>query len=164
MKYRKAVFIVTYSIIGNKIEYLILKRKLHWKGWEFPKGGVNIFETKKQAVKRELKEETGLRALKIKKFNIKGKYDYDKEYPDRPGFKGQTYTLYSAEVKKGGIKFDKTEHSGYKWASFNEALKNLTWKNQKKCLKEVNSCLIYEIQGIQDIKRKTCSCRKKCRK
>ena len=140
-RYRKAVFVVTYSIIGNKIYYLVLKRKLHWKGWEFPKGGMKNSETKIKAVKRELKEETGLKALKIKKFNIKGKYKYDREYSDRPGIKGQTYNLFAAEVKKGKIKLDKLEHSNYKWLSFKDAIKKLTWKNQKKCLRIINNYL-----------------------
>ena len=56
-KYRNAIFIVTYRCINkDKILYLILKRQLHWKGWEFPKGGIDFFETKKRAIKRELKE------------------------------------------------------------------------------------------------------------
>lgn len=145
MKYRKAVFIATYAITKNKIEYLILKRKLHWKGWEFPKGGIKNAETQKQAVKRELKEETGTTPLRIKKFNINGKYKYDKKYPDRLGYTGQSYVLYASEIKKGKIKKDKLEHSDYKWVSFREALKKLTWPNQRKSLKIVNDWLKNEI-------------------
>ena len=70
-KYRKGIFVVVYSKTKNKIEYLILKRKLHWKGWEFPKGGKRIYETLQMAVKREVKEETGLKPLKIKSFKEK---------------------------------------------------------------------------------------------
>ena len=43
-KYRKIVFIVTYAKLKDKIYYLILKRKLHWKGWEFVKGGIDFPE------------------------------------------------------------------------------------------------------------------------
>lgn len=138
MKYRRAVFIVTYARTKKGIEYLILKRKLHWKGWEFPKGAVNFLEKKKSAVKREIKEETGLTPLKIKKRNFSGKYKYDKIYSDRPKFQGQSFQLYSAEVKKEKIKLDNLEHSDYKWVSFEEALKKLTWPNQKKSLRIVN--------------------------
>ncbi|MDO8623625.1 MAG: NUDIX domain-containing protein [archaeon] len=145
MKYREAVFVVTYSTIGNKIYYLILKRKLHWKGWEFPKGGMKFLETKKHAVKRELKEETGLKPLKIKKFNIKGQYNYHKEFSDRPGINGQNYTLFAVETRRGKVKLDKLEHSDYKWMNFNEATKKVTWTNQKKCLKVVDSYLLNEI-------------------
>ena len=144
-RYRKAVFIVTYSNIEDKIYYLILKRKLHWKGWEFPKGGMKFFETKKHAVKREIKEETGLKILKINKFNLKGKYRYNREFKDRPKIIGQNYTLFAVKTKKGKVKLDKLEHSGYKWMNFNEAMKKLTWKNQKKCLKVVNAYLLHDI-------------------
>jgi 8-oxo-dGTP pyrophosphatase MutT (NUDIX family) len=95
-KYRKAVFIVTYA----KIYYLILKRKLHWSGWEFPKGGTNFFETKRGAIKREVVEETGLVPIKIKKFDHSGKYKYHKKLSDRPGVVGQTFSLYSAKNRK----------------------------------------------------------------
>ena len=82
-KYRKAVFIVTYCRTANKIEYLILKRKLHWQGWEFPKGGVEKRENTFQTAKRETKEETGQKPFQIKKFNVKGRYRYRRKYPDR---------------------------------------------------------------------------------
>ncbi len=140
-KYRKAVFIVAYARTKKGIEYLLLKRKLHWKGWEFPKGAINFLETKKRAVKRELKEETGLEPVKIKKFDYSGKYPYDKIYPDRPKIKGQTFILYSAEVKKTKVRIDKIEHSGCKWVGFGKALKMLRFKNQKKSLKIVNKWL-----------------------
>ena len=52
MIYRKGFFIVTYSRTKEGIKYLILKRKLHWKGWEFPKGGLEKGESFEKAVKR----------------------------------------------------------------------------------------------------------------
>jgi 8-oxo-dGTP pyrophosphatase MutT (NUDIX family) len=140
-KYRRAVFVVTYSKNKQGIKYLILKRKLHWTGWEFPKGGRKVFEIKTSTVKRELLEETGLSPIKIKKFEVYGKYKYDKEYPDRKGFVGQTYSLYSAEVKKKKVKIDNFEHSDFQWLDFKPAMKKLTWSNQKKCLKVVNEFL-----------------------
>ncbi len=140
-KFRKAVFIVTYRKEKNRIFYLILKRKLHWIGWEFPKGGVERFEFKKGAVKRELKEETGQTTSNIKKYPIKGKYKYHKPLKDRPGFIGQKFKLYSAEIKNKRIIFDKHEHSTYKWLPFKQALRKLTWKNQRKCLFIVNNYL-----------------------
>ena len=137
-KFRKAVFIVVYSRHNGRIKYLILKRKLHWKGWEFPKGGRRLAETKKMAVRREVKEETGLRILKMKKFNYFGKYKYDKKYPDRGRKIGQTFSLYAVETKMKDAKIDKLEHSEFKWMDFNEAMKKLTWENQRKSLNIVN--------------------------
>jgi len=142
MRYRKALFIVIYSIVKNNPQYLILKRKLHWKGWEFPKGGKRFYETEKMTVRRELKEETDLKILEMKKFRISGKYKYDKKYPDRENFIGQRYNaVFSVETKKEKAKLDKREHSDYKWVNFAEAIKRLKWKNQKECLRMVNKRL-----------------------
>lgn len=141
-EYRKAVFGVAYSKDKNgKIEYILLKRKKHWKGWEFPKGKIEKSETKVNAARREVHEETGLKVLKIKKFYEKGSYLYSKKLSDRPGFVGQTYHLFAVEVKKGKVKLDSIEHNEYKWVSFKEAQKKLKWKNQKHCLKIVNNWL-----------------------
>jgi 8-oxo-dGTP pyrophosphatase MutT (NUDIX family) len=141
--YRKAVFIVVYKIDEKtkKTFYIILKRKLHWKGWEFPKGGIDDGEKSIKTALRETKEETGLKPFKIKRYSMKGKYLYTKFLKDRPKFKGQTYELFSAEVKQKSnqkIKLDPKEHSNYIWLPFDKAIKKLSWPNQKKCLKIVN--------------------------
>ena len=146
-KYRRAVFGVAYSINPegkNKIEYILLKRKKHWKGWEFPKGKIERFETKKKAAIREVQEETGRKVLKIKRFKERGIYLYHKKLWDRPDKVGQTYQLFALQVEKGDgkVRMDKIEHNGYKWVGFKEAQKMLTWSNQKRCLKIVNDWLI----------------------
>jgi 8-oxo-dGTP pyrophosphatase MutT (NUDIX family) len=137
-KFRNAIFAVAYSKKGSKIRYLLLKRKKHWIGWEFPKGGIELFETKKMAVKREIKEETGLKILSIKKFHLSGKYRYKKEYPDRKGLIGQKFSLYAVEIEKGKVTIDKKEHSGFEWANFGKTIKKLTWNSQKRSLRIVD--------------------------
>lgn len=139
-KLRPSVFIVTYYLDKNNSPFYILqKRKKHWKGWEFPKGGIERLETKRQTVKRELKEETGLNPIKITNHHKKGVWFYDKELKDRPGIKGQTWHLFSVEVKKSKLGLDKREHYIQKWVSYPQALKLLTHKNQKECLKLVHN-------------------------
>ena len=140
-KYRQAVFVVTYSKTNEGIKYLILKRKFHWRGWEFVKGGINQNESKKTAVIREILEETGKKALEVKKFKFFGKYNYKKKFPDRKDFIGQAYSLYSARIEHGKVKIDKMEHLTYVWLPFNEAVKKLTHLNQKKSLDIVNKWL-----------------------
>lgn len=139
--YRKAVFIVVYRKQEKAIDYLLLKRHKHWKGWEFPKGGIDAAESPAETAKREVKEESGLKPIKIKKYNSKGIYQYDRPLPDRPDMKGQTFILFSAEIKGDKVKIDKREHSAYAWLDFKKALKKLTWNNQKKCLRIVNKFL-----------------------
>jgi len=143
-KVRKAIFAVAYSMDKNgKIEYVILKRKKHWKGWEFPKGKIEKFELRRRTARREVQEETGLKILKINRLKIDGFYKYKKELKDRPGVIGQTYHLFGVKVGKGNgkIKVDEKEHYSGKWVLYEEAMKLLTWEDQKKCLKIVNDWL-----------------------
>lgn len=139
--YRNAVFVVTYRKEKDKILYLVLKRKLHWKGWEFPKGGVKCKESALRGIKREIKEETGQSPIRIKDYKISGKYKYAKILEDRPNLIGQTYTLYSAEIKNDKIRLDKKEHSDYGWMDYKTALDFLTYPNQRRCLRIVNKDL-----------------------
>lgn len=138
MKYRKSVFIVSYRFENNKLKYLILKRHLHWNGWEFPKGGIEGKESAIQIVKREIKEETGQITQNIKSYPLSGKYKYKKILQDRPGIIGQSFKLFSAELKKEKVKVDKQEHLNYNWVTFSQAIKRLTYSNQRRCLRIVN--------------------------
>jgi len=147
--YRQGVFVVVFrktkpeTTSKTGIEYLLLKRKLHWNGWEFPKGGIDKGESLMKAVKRELKEETGLAPEKIIKFKLKGRYDYKRKLSDRPGYKGQTYSLFAVQVssKSRGVKIDKIEHVTYSWLEFKKAIRAIHWSDQKKCLRAVDALL-----------------------
>jgi 8-oxo-dGTP pyrophosphatase MutT (NUDIX family) len=146
-KYRKAVFIVVYrkikSIFGReKVKYLLLKRKKHWIGWEFPKGGIDGRERAIETAKREIFEECGQKGSNLKEYNFSGKYRYHKKLKDRPGFIGQTFKLFSAEVKNRKCKIDAREHSTYRWASYEKAVKRVKFENKKKSLEIVNREII----------------------
>lgn len=132
---------ITYALFRGKPKYLILKRKLHWKGFEFPKGGIEKGETKFEAIKREIFEETGLEIKKIKNQHKRGKWTYISPLNDRPKIIGQKWSLFSVEVIKGVVKIDKKEHSSFEWLNFEDALKKLTYSNQKDCLRIVDMCL-----------------------
>ena len=137
---------VTYSLVRGKPKYLVLSRKLHWKGFEFPKGGIENGESKFETIQREISEETGLEILKIHNHHKSGKWIYEKNLKDRPGMVGQTWSLFSVEVKKGKVEIDKKEHSSLEWLNYGDALNKLTYDNQKACLKKVNSWLIKKLE------------------
>jgi tRNA nucleotidyltransferase (CCA-adding enzyme) len=141
---RPAVFCVIYKMENEVPIYLLLKRKLHWKGWEFPKGKIEKGETKEETARREAHEEGGFKVFNLKKYKVSGSYRYEKMLEDRPQYYGQSYTLFSGEVKPANkkAKLDPKEHCGYMWAKFDQAIKKLTWNDQKKCLRIVNKELI----------------------
>ncbi len=138
-RYRRGVFCVVYRL--KPLRYLILHRKFHWKGWEFTKGGKKPGEILKQTCRREVKEETGLRIIKINKFSIKGKFLYGKSAQEERKAQGFIYTLFACEVKKTKVRISKKEHDKYKWHSYSEAMKLLKWPNQRKGLRTVNQKL-----------------------
>lgn len=137
LKYRKGIFLVVYKKEKAKISYLLLKRKLHWVGWEFPKGGVEKRESLIEAARRELLEETGLsgRLTDMKK---KSSFLYPSGFRGWPGFQGMSYHVFAVEVKSKKIKLDKKEHITYSWLEYKKARNKLTHKNQKQSLKIVN--------------------------
>jgi len=152
-KYKKIVFVVIYRKIQDRLQYLILKRKLNWKGWEFPKGRVKKDESVIKTIKREIKEETGQVPYYIKKYTVIGKFDYKKLIDSKPEFVGSKYRLYSAEIKENKIKIDSNKHNDYKWVDFKTAIKHLEWKNQRDSLKIVNEKLeeIFHLMPVKPI-------------
>lgn len=146
-RYRKAIFIVVYrrtkNIFGSKIiKYLLLNRKKHWTGWEFPKGGIDGKENSFETIEREVFEECGQKGFDFRKYKFSGKYKYPKLLKDRPGVIGQTFQLFSAEIKNKKVLMDKREHKRYCWVRFDKALKMIEFDNQRKALKIVNKSLI----------------------
>ena len=68
---------VVAFVHDEKQRFLILKKQGFWIGWQFPKGEIDSGETEEQAVKRELKEETGINNInKITKLPFKNNYWY----------------------------------------------------------------------------------------
>src|SRR3989338_118292 len=120
---------------NKEVKYLLLNYE---EGhWDFPKGNIEKGEEEKETVKREIEEETGIAKISfIEGFKEKIKYFYKRE--------GQTIfkevIFYLCETKEEKIKIS-YEHIGYKWLSYDEAIKQLTFKNAKEILKKAHSFL-----------------------
>ena len=125
---RKAVV----GIVFNGERFLVLHRTLGWSGWEFPKGGVNAGETEKEAVLREVKEETGLDAKITKKLPLIIRYDYPDDYRKKYGADKTEQSVFLLRAN-GKIKLSE-EHDDYKWLSYEEARNILKYDDQKKAL------------------------------
>lgn len=122
----------------NKIiKYLILYKRADKQFraiWEFPKGNIEN-ENEIQAVKRELKEETGIKDIEFVK-NFKEKINYF--YKKNNKLIHKQVIFYLVKTKQKQIKISR-EHNAYEWLSYEQALKKLTFN--KELLKKANDCL-----------------------
>jgi len=132
---------------GDRIYYLLL----HYKSghWDFPKGHIEKGESEKQALRREIEEETRITNLKILSDFKKHVYYFyrakgeEKEKRIKSGagvnvFKKAAY--YLAETKTEEIKIS-SEHIGYQWLEYEEAVKKITYRGSKRVLKSAGKYL-----------------------
>ncbi len=118
------------AVIFHKDKYLILKRRLHWRGWEFVKGDID-HEGYRKAVLREIKEETGLRKVRVM-CQLPPEIFYHHE-----NIRGHTASMqkgFLVGYLDGKIKLS-YEHSGFRWADSKAAEKLLTHTSHKTFLK-----------------------------
>lgn len=132
---RKGICAVVYRKRGKKKEFLVLHRVLHWKGWEFPKGGARKNETQLQNLKRELMEELGIIVFeKIKKTPAVQVFD---DFIRQKKHVNQAFLVQIPANSKISVSKNKCrEHSSFKWVSARQALKLLTFKAQKKVFRK----------------------------
>ena len=105
--------------------------------WDLPKGHIEKWEKIEETVKREVKEETGLKDIEIfPGFKETIKYFFKWKNKNIMKF----VTFYLIETKTKEIKIS-GEHIGFKWLPYEEALEQLTFKNAKEILKKANNFL-----------------------
>ena len=124
---------------NKKIEYLLLKR-LPEKGgfWQPITGGLEEGETKIEALRREVREETGIKnIIRI----IEDVHSF--EFSDPSPYKEYAYGVEVSPTET--IILDKKEHSEFRWCSFQEALDLMKWKGNKEALKKLNKILIDDL-------------------
>ena len=120
---------------GNRVEYLLLKRLPERNGfWQPITGGVEEGETQKEALCREIREETGIKSMVTILENL---YYFEFSDPNP----NQEY-VYGVEVSSSEeIMLDSKEHSEFRWCNFQEALQLLNWKENKEALRKLNTIL-----------------------
>jgi dATP pyrophosphohydrolase len=120
---------------SNRIEYLLLKRLPERNGfWQPVTGGVEEGETLTEALRREIREETGIENLVRVIEDI-----YYFEFSD-PNLNKEY--VFGVEVSSTEVVvLDGEEHSEYKWCSIKDALQLLNWKENKEALEKLNTML-----------------------
>jgi len=143
MPIEKSAGAIIFRYENDKIYYLLL----HYPGlthraekdyWDLPKGHIEKGETIAETIRREVEEETGLTDIQfVEGFKETIKYFF------RFGGKNilKFVTFYLAETKTKEIKIS-SEHLGYQWLPYEEAMKQLTFKNAQEILKKANIYLL----------------------
>lgn len=130
---------IIYSKQGEEEAKFLL---LHYPGtkrdyWGFAKGHMEQGENETDTLRREIEEETGLKDLVIMP-NFRKEIRYFFHLQDRTIFKKVIFYLVKVQEQKIQLSH---EHIGYKWLSFKEALKQLSFYGPKKVLKRANKYL-----------------------
>ena len=127
--------------LGRKetIVYLLLHYRLHSDYWDFPRGGMEPGENERQTGLREIREETGLKEEDLRfadGFRAAIHYFYMLDGTRRS--KDAVYFL--AESKSDAVRLS-SEHAGFTWAEYDDALKKVTYENAKRVIKEAHDFL-----------------------
>lgn len=125
MEIKNGVSAIIYDKRGSIVHFLILHRNTNWKGWEFPKGGVEGNETSKEALIREIKEETGL-----KKFEIKARLTKSREFTNEGVLHSFNTFLVEANMNVPVV-INQQEHDNYLWAQKDKIMDKLYWPDEK---------------------------------
>ena len=128
---------IVYKVEENEIKYLLIM--LIRGNWGFPKGHFEGEETEKETAVREIFEETGL--------NVKFHDDFRETIQYFPApFIFKTVIYFLAEAVTDNVKIQTDEVAEYRWATYDEAAKLITYRLQKKILKKANDMLSNELK------------------
>ena len=120
---------------GSKIEYLLLKRLPERNGfWQPVTGGVEEGETRNETLRREIREETGVKDI-VAVLEDLYVFEFSDPNPNQEH-------VYGVEISPSEeIVIDRNEHSEYRWCGFHEAMQLLHWKENKEALRKLNKIL-----------------------
>jgi nucleoside triphosphatase len=108
------------ALIFNEEGRIFLMVSPKWSGrYTVPGGHIEVGETAEEAVKRELKEETGLDVFDIK-FLMFQECIFDKEFYEKKHF---VFLDYICKTKNTKVILDMEEGTEFIWVTFEEALK-----------------------------------------
>ncbi len=128
----KSAGCILFQIDQGIIKFLLLRYGLGH--WGFPKGNIEVGEKEKEAGIREVQEETGISKIVLID-NFKEKVHYIYKRHGKTIHKEVVYFLAESIEKEVTISF---EHSEYKWACFEDSLKQLSFENAKTILNKAH--------------------------
>ena len=128
------------AIVFNENTEKILLVKMHNGNWGFPKGHIEKDETKEETAIREVLEETNVRIKIIPNFEREIKY-----IPNERTIK--KVTIFMGITQDEEVTIDTSEIEDFKWCTYEEALKLVTYKLQKDVLENARKVFIKSKTG-----------------
>jgi len=128
------------AIVFNENTEKILLVKMHNGNWGFPKGHIEKDETKEETAIREVLEETNVRIKIIPDFEREIKY-----IPNEKTIK--KVTIFMGITQDEEVTIDTFEIENFKWCTYEEALKLVTYKLQKDVLENARKVFIKSKTG-----------------
>lgn len=124
-------------VIANQQGQLFWGKRIKAKGWQFPQGGVNPYETLKETMYRELTEETGLTAecveiLTVTRHWLHYKLPLHLRHADTPECIGQKQKWFLLLLTSSDNKINvsagiKPEFSTWCWVKYWDPLKHVVY-------------------------------------
>jgi len=137
MKKKRNPVVVVIGVVKKENQYLLTKRcspKSEFNKWQFPGGGLEFGERIDEAVKRELKEETGVNIRIIKRMDRVFEIIREKD-----NFHG-VFFVYLCEMTDENQKIKiNTEASEYGWFTKEEILQLDSLEGTKEMINEIES-------------------------
>lgn len=137
VKKHHSIGIILFFRFPRKIKFLLLKQ--HQGHWGFPKGHVEKGEKYLDTAIRELKEETGIKKIKLIKNKILLRDFYS--YNNGKNKIIKTVDYFIAESLVDNVKIDNKEIINYKWVTFEKGTDRLTFSKSKRILKSANKII-----------------------
>lgn len=132
--YERSCGAVVFRKINEDYRYLLIRNRRS-SNWSFPKGHVESGETHEETAKREVLEETGLHINIIPGFVSKSQYSIQNRIQ-------KTVNLYVATTNDSKTKIQVEEIEDYVWLTYDNALKNLKFENDKTILTNAHDFLL----------------------
>lgn len=135
--YENSCGAAVYRIINGKPRFLLIKNKRS-SNWGFPKGHMEIGETKRQTAIREVFEETGIRINIVDGFYSESDYKIANKIQ-------KNVVIFLATTDDTQTKIQREEADDYAWLTYEKALKRLNFENDKTIMHEIKDFMKTEM-------------------